>query len=455
MMDLIFVTYYFLFPIFICILFKRLNLSFFKISLFSFSIVMLFVSSYIGILPLYFGLDSYRYNIGVQDRNIIFKILIFSSWSILAITLGYAFFINLLKKNKKEISFKFQMRSLNYLEKFFVFILFGFSLMVLWIYLSQVSEIALFVAIRDGVAKAKIARSDMTNAFSGKYHWYALFMYGVLNLVTFISFANWLIDKKKKSFLFFFLAFIFASFTATMTTQKAPFVWLLLGLFLTYIIVKYDRKIPILESIKVLIPILFIVSFSYIVFMGSKDIGSALYSIFSRLFSGQISPAYFYLEFFPSHHEYLWGSSFPNPGGLLPFTPYRLTVELMNWRFPHLAQMGIVGSSPTVFWGEMYANFGLLGVIIPPFFIGGWLFLLDFFLIRLENSPLKVGFFVWLVLHYKNLASTGLSKYIVDFSLIMLFLMLLMLVVLANKGLKYYSNIKNNDLGTDKGQILK
>ena len=40
----------------------------------------------------------------------------------------------------------------------------------------------------------------------------------------------------------------------------------------------------------------------------------------------------------------------------------------MNWVDPN--DHGIVGSMPTVFWAEAYANFGVLGVVFVPFVIG-------------------------------------------------------------------------------------
>ena len=113
--------------------------------------------------------------------------------------------------------------------------------------------------------------------------------------------------------------------------------------------------------------------------MASKNPINAIASVFSRTFTGQIQPAYHYLEFFPMHHDFLWGRSFPNPRGILPFEPYRLTVEIMNWRFPDLVKRGVVGSMPTTFWGELYANFGTLGVITIPFFVGIVIYLLACF----------------------------------------------------------------------------
>jgi len=176
--------------------------------------------------------------------------------------------------------------------------------------------------------------------------------------------------------------------------------------------------------------------------MGSHSPVAALMSVFSRTFTGGVQPAYHYLEFFPQHHAYLMGKSFPNPMGLLPFEPYRLTVEVMNWRFPGLESAGVVGSMPTVFWGELYANFGVTGVVVFPFFVGIGLFVIAYLSDRLENTPLKVGLLVWLVLHYKDLAVTGLSGFMFDFYLFGVVGVVLVVMFLSN-NLKIKNKILN------------
>jgi hypothetical protein len=191
-----------------------------------------------------------------------------------------------------------------------------------------------------------------------------------------------------------------------------------------------------------MLDIFFVILFSsliifYIFFMGSADVFSAFGSIFSRALAGSIQPAYHYLEFFPHHQEFLMGRSFPNPGGILPIEPYRLTVEIMNWVHPN--NEDIVGSMPTVFWAEAYANFGVSGVIFVPFLIGVVLYTVYYVVDKTENTPLKIGFFVWLMQHFKNLSITGFGGYLIDFYLIVLGFILILSIAFANKfKIKYY-----------------
>ena len=47
--------------------------------------------------------------------------------------------------------------------------------------------------------------------------------------------------------------------------------------------------------------------------MNIESLNSALFSVFSRTFTGQIQPAYHYLEFFPEIEPFLLGRSMTNP----------------------------------------------------------------------------------------------------------------------------------------------
>ncbi|EMK6923501.1 oligosaccharide repeat unit polymerase, partial [Vibrio cholerae] len=296
----------------------------------------------------------------------------------------------------------------------------------------QLDQIALIVALTDGANAAKEARSVMGNSFSGKYHWYKLVIHDLGNLVTFTSFAIWLIRKRAKDALLLITALSYSVFVAIMATEKGPMAWLLIGLFMVYFLVRSNGFIPFKKLIPFAFLIVGLLITSYVYFMGSEDVGSALGSVFSRAFSGSILPAYFYLEFFPEYQEYLLGRSFPNPGGLMPYEPYRYTIEVMNWLFPDLVETGVVGTAPTVFWGEAYANFGPLGIPIVAFIIGCLIALVSYLVSKLEINPLTIGFFVWLILIFKDLSVTGFSDYL--YNIYIISLSVIMFAMLAVRG---------------------
>lgn len=433
MIDSSFVLLFLMIPIVIQYLMKLSGMSLSLFSIPSFVIFSMLFFAYAGILPLYFSWDEYRYHVGIQDQKLVLKMFLFSSWTIFTMSLGFVYCKYIL--GVKIIPKCAKIRSFSSKESITTFFLFLVCLAVLALYLSKLQSIALFIAMNNaGGGDIGVSRSLMGNDFAGKYHWYSLFMRDVMNVVAFAFYGNWLVNRRKVGFILFAAAASAASFSAIMASEKGPFAWFLIGLFLVHVFVVSEGKYPVKNILKLVLSLLAFLVLFYIYFMGSSDVGSALQSIFSRVFTGGIAPAYYYLEHFPKMQDFLLGKSLPNPGGLLPFEPYHLTAEASLWIYPDNAIKGIVGSAPTVFWGELYANWGIFGVLLIPFFVGIVVFIVSFFVDKMESTPLKVGFVVWLALHFKNLSESGISGFLADTYLVIIVLLVLLVSALANNG---------------------
>ncbi|WP_263079612.1 oligosaccharide repeat unit polymerase [Endozoicomonas sp. Mp262] len=438
MIDFLFLAAFFLFPITLLILMKVTGFSVLNVRILQFVILSLFMYSYLGILPLYMGWDQYRLDSGVDNKEIILKVYSFSIVTIFLVYLGGLVAKQVISHRKVFVFFS-GMRLGTSEFKMLVFSL-VFVFFILFIYLNKVDDVALVVAFKEGLSKSQVARSLMSNGFEN-YHWYKVIMRDFGNIVTFSLFSLFVINKNHRYKVSFLFSFLLSSFIAIMTTEKAPFAYLLIGLFLVYIILIYDSKYPIKHLIALSFMLILILAIFYMFFMGASNIVDSIISVMSRAFAGSIQPAYHYLEYFPSEHEYLYGKSFPNPGMIFPYEPYNLTIEVMNWVYPYHIDSGVIGTMPTVFWGELYANFGFLGIVIFSFFIGVFLYILDYLFSLLADSSLKVGFYVWCLLHYKDLSVTGLFGFIFDFYLIIVTFLFLVILLLSGclKGRFYNS----------------
>lgn len=436
MLDSIFVFLFFCFPPLVMYYMQRFGMSIFKISIPAILILSMFAYAYVGVLPLYFGWDQYRYDMGVQDKALVLQILLMSMWSIFGLLAGFTYARYILKM-KALVGFE-RVRPLKRLEVLPLLLLMALAYLVLLIYLKQVPKIALLVVLNEGsFIASQLVRSEMGNDFAGKFHWYKLFFSDVFTIVTWALFSAYLVTKRKATLFWFFMAFFGASFAAVMATEKGPFAQILIGLLLAYALTRLKGKIPIKTSV-IFFTILFsVLILFYIFFMGSSNVFSALGSIFSRALAGSIQPAYYYLQYFPAEHDFLMGESFPNPGHLMPYTPFPLTKEIMNWVNPN--SDGIVGSMPTVFWAEAYANFGYWGVFFVPFLIGIIVYTFNYYFSKLENTPIKVGFYVWLTLHIKSLSITGFSGFLYDVFIVAISIMIFTAISMGNAGrIKFY-----------------
>lgn len=431
-MDSLLIVLYFAFPLVIWRLMKASDLSFSKITIPTIIIMAMFLNAYIGVLPLYFGWDSYRYAVGVQDKGLIFKLFVYSCESILGLTLGFYVAKYFTRKSLCERQ-KEAFMSLKLMQKYVMVVFLLFCIAILGLYLTKIPKLAIVTAIKDGFLAAKKARSLMGNDFPGKYHWYTLFMHHVLYFLVWTSLANWLLTKKKIDFLLLFFAFPFSVFTSIMATEKAPFCLLIFGCILTYLITSQKGKFKFLFCVGSLALLSIVIVVFYQQFMGTATVSRSLSSVISRFLNGGLHAAYYYLDFFPKHHDFLMGLSFPNPRKWLPFEPYKLTVTLKNYYFPDVTNSGVVGSMPTVFWGEIYANFGPAFIFIGSWLIGVYTYLVSYLVNKLANTPIKVGLFVWLALHYAILSESGIFAFIFDLYLFIIVSIALFLIFVGYK----------------------
>ena len=130
-----------------------------------------------------------------------------------------------------------------------------------------------------------------------------------------------------------------------------------------------------------------------------------------------------------------------NPGGILPFENFNLTQEVMSWYNSREFKAGIVGSMPTIYWGEIFANFGTIGVLVIPFFLGFFLSLIDSTIKRFENNSITIAFYVWIIIHYQYLSVTSFTNYFFDLYLSVVFLIYIMTMLSGKKfKLIFYRN---------------
>ena len=104
----------------------------------------------------------------------------------------------------------------------------------------------------------------------------------------------------------------------------------------------------------------------------------------------------------------------------------------MNWVFPWHIDQGVVGTAPTVFWGEAYANFGPVGIPIIAFMVGFFLSVYGYLISKFEVNPVSIAFFIWSILMFRNLSVTGFSDFLYNIHIIGLFS--LFVLVLSLRG---------------------
>ncbi|HEX5127258.1 MAG TPA: hypothetical protein VFW00_11005 [Rhodocyclaceae bacterium] len=387
-------------------------------------IVVYILVAYLGILPLYFGWDTERLALGVVDRDIVLMVFVYSSVTLILIIAGFIFAHRYLCPTCDAIGSR-RLLATQIGERLVFVALLCISIGMLELYLQKVPSIALLVAKQGGVGAAALARNQMSTTFAGTYWHYRLFFGPLLELSCIFLYVDYRRSRKLASLALFLAAFAFAVFASLMTSEKGPFVELLCALYLSYAISRGGNYWqPAAKYI--LIFVMVIVAMMYVWFMGVVSVGAGLSQAVFRVFTGQVAPAYFYLAIFPHVHGYLYGASFPNPGGVLPFANFNLPMFVSTYMYPATTKLGLVGTAPTAFWAELYANFGPLGVLTAPFPVGILIYCVHYVLSRFVLTATTVAVHVLVALHLATIALSSLSDYLVDTTLFAILIVMVM-----------------------------
>ena len=131
-----------------------------------------------------------------------------------------------------------------------------------------------------------------------------------------------------------------------------------------------------------------------------------LEGISSRLFLGQTAPLYYYFSLFPDSHDFLYGASLPNPAGIFQFEHFPIT----KWIFVNGLNRSweIVGTAPSAFIGEMYANFGFPIMVLSILILSLILQYIQIKFITRPRTLLLTAFYAYFVFLSGQFAMTGL-----------------------------------------------
>ena len=273
-------------------------------------------------------------------------------------------------------------------------------------YLSMI-EIPFIYLIRDvdsALSFAKLREIATTTLQGAKLHRYRFFMIQVLPFLTLMAYFKMRLTKKINWRVIFLSLFVFTAFLGVADLQKRPIINFFIMIFVASSL--YSGKVNYRRILIFIVIVLIILIVMYMSIMGlsERSLIEVLEAISSRIFIGQTYPLYLYFEAFPQKHDFLYGTSFPNPGGLLPHKPFPLTKYIFK---TNMGLVDIVATAPTAFLGEIYANFGFLIMLPWILLVGLLLQLIQAYFEKSTKTVISVSFYAFYVVWCTRLALTG------------------------------------------------
>jgi oligosaccharide repeat unit polymerase len=398
--------------------------NFFKISQFRYSPVQyvcnifFIIFSYVGFFTLFYQLDSYRVKLGIDDPNLVAWAFIYSLYSIITFNLIYTVLLN-----KYKI-----LRHTAHLEpnnKLYLKLCLGLSIGVfaLFITIQSSGDVPLFQLLKGNVNEALRLRLEADVAeldYKRVLKWLRKEWLLLLAMIVLGIYCN-----TGKGKLLLTIAVLTLLVNSLLFLEKSQFVYVLLSLLGMFVYCSDSKKLILKIGITATIIVFGLLSL-YSLLMNTTTIVDGLKSIIGRATTAQLLGAITILEIFPEKLPYLTGEALPNPGGLTPFGGFDLD-RFVQREIRGVGNNGLTGTSPTIYWGNLYANFGVWGVLIAPFLAALTVFVYQSFISICVKSEIYDALLIWFAFKIKIIAMGSLNQLFIniDFVLLLLFVALL------------------------------
>lgn len=277
-------------------------------------------------------------------------------------------------------------------------------------------------------------RTALDRGFTGNVYFKNLFGLLFTPIMTLVAYGYYRMTRTGKDLIWFALMMVATFFILTYDMSKSPFIKFLLAFFFFEILI---RKINMKTFFKFGSVILAGLMATFVIFGKKTDgVGAIFGGITTRVAISQISSLYKHVEIFPAEHPFIGVGSVSQvlPGIDHSERSARIVMEIAA---PSWIELDMGGVFNTLFVGEAYANFGIMGIIISPLWLGFLIQTLFIFFVRLRKTPLFLGFFVYY--SFNSNLTGGINEYIYNVQVIMLTVMVLLLLVISY----YLYNSKN------------
>ena len=243
-----------------------------------------------------------------------------------------------------------------------------------------------------------------------------------------------------KDRLWYYTMLLFTALILTYDLQKSPLVLFMVGMIMLKILIQV--KLNKAWMINISLISFFILLLGYVLLSENFTL-EVLFSyntgIFGRVFLSGIAGLFHSFDLFPEQIDYIGFSSISTyVSDFFDLEHHersaRLIMEAIN---PRGVKEGVAGVINSLFIAEAWANFGLIGVILGPTYVGFLIGITYYFLLLTKKTPLFLGLFGYL--SYKSSILGGFNDYIYNVGIAVIVIMILGIVIVARK-LYYYKN---------------
>ncbi|TCN62201.1 O-antigen polymerase [Acetobacteroides hydrogenigenes] len=314
-----------------------------------------------------------------------------------------------------------------------------FTYVYLLFYIKEVGLYKMFTSADP--LKMLIFRIDSSRNFQGNQYLINVFGLALTPVLAYISYGYYMISKSNNDKLWCVLMFLLSVLFLTYNLEKGPLITFVLGYVFVYVLINGGIKKRTLVYLSIILLVVLIVFYLFItnevdifkLFSYNSGIGG-------RILLSQLSGFYECLAIYPQQHDFLGFTSISKPISNLVGIDFNERAARINMMiiYPEAVKNGIVGVGNTLFIGEAWANFGLLGILLSPIYVGVWIgTIYNYIIIRSKKTPIVLGIYAYLSVF--GSMTGGFNDYIYS-PVLLIILMILYLILSAGFTLKKYLN---------------
>lgn len=243
----------------------------------------------------------------------------------------------------------------------------------------------------------------------------------ILPAVTLMFGGKYLLHRKRMWQLGWIFFLLISAFFLVMSLQRWPLMFFLM---LNYLLIAgYHGRVKFSHAGIFLAMIIGL--FGAITYIrGISEFSNVIIAIKERIFYIVAEIFYSLFEMFPQHYPF-WGGNalLTDLAGVLPGPGS----SFARWLFDHYYGVYGNGTAPTIFWGEMYVDFGISGVWIGALLSGIVMQMIYIYFIRGNKSLNSLVIYVIFTMSMAELALTNPIAVIFQFGMVTVLLLLLMM----------------------------
>lgn len=250
-------------------------------------------------------------------------------------------------------------------------------------------------AITTSGSTLDILRIDSSRNFSGIVYVKNIFGIALMPLLSYVWAFYYIANKSLADGFMFFITFIMSASILYYDFSKSPLLWYILSYIFVYYYAGGKLKFNRLLILSVVSFFVLIVMYS-IRGVGLNDFASYNTGPIGRVVLGQVAGTYYIFDLFPMDHDFIGFSSLSQfLSNLLGYEYIERAARIAMMSFnPVGVDEGTAGVMNSLFVAEAWANFGFIGVLISPLWVGFLIGSLYYFFLNKKKNPLWLALFV-------------------------------------------------------------